>query len=371
MIERQSVAGAGAARKPDSMMDQLMKAFRSGGKGLQGAALAGVRIVLPLFEAYAARMRDGHDGDEKPGTIGLTRGEEAVLKAAAQKAFLEMVEIASRTHPVYKDAPVFVAFDAEGRTQTPHLWHLLALAAALREFVEGDDGKGEPDGTPPAPSIPPSQTVVFMAVGPGEFALHSGPLTPTEIRRNAMRLRSYNPPQAAVLRSAPSARALVIGPATEITTSTKSGARRLTSASRAGTGCACGKTGGCGCACGGSACGRQFSPARYDEDGRCESVFDISCETRWRVRECFKVAFCDLLRCLGDELCEDGQFQTTPKPDLEKCLETFVCSIVTCLPDAICPPKKPCCEASCEPVCEPACPPRLPAPCNCNYAVGE
>ena len=90
------------------------------------------------------------------------------------------------------------------------------------------------------------------------------------------------------------------------------------------------------------------------------------------MRECFKWAFCDLLRCLGDELCDDGKFAA--HADMGACLESFVCSIVTCLPDAICPPPEKACreETTCEPVCAPQCAPRLAAPgCDCNYAVGE
>ena len=120
--------------------------------------------------------------------------------------------------------------------------------------------------------------------------------------------------------------------------------------------CGCGSSGCGGCGSGGP---RTFPPARYEEDGSCSPLFDISCETRWRVRECFKIAFCDLLRCLGEELCEDGQF--AEDPELGACLERFVCSILTCLPEAICP-------SGGEEIC---CLPADTVSCGCNFAVGE
>jgi hypothetical protein len=104
-----------------------------------------------------------------------------------------------------------------------------------------------------------------------------------------------------------------------------------------------------------------FPPARYDADGKCKSVLSISCETKSRVRECFKQSLCDLLRCVGEEVCEDGRFAKAKKPDLGKCLEGFVCSLLTCLPEAICPPPPPSTVCLNQPVSD----------CDCNYAVGS
>jgi hypothetical protein len=78
------------------------------------------------------------------------------------------------------------------------------------------------------------------------------------------------------------------------------------------------------------------------------------------MRDCLKTAFCDFVRCLGDELCDDD-CRFAEEPDLSRCIEGFVCSFLNCLPDAICPPPKK----------EPKClPPRAPD-CACNFAVGE
>lgn len=384
---------AGAYRS--QVFDQALKALRIGGKGLQGAAVGGLRVLMPLIAAYSGKRLEQEEGGDVEGQYGLKLNEERVLKAGTQKAFLELVELASITHPVHPEAPRFTAFNSEGVAQTPQLVHLLALVAAAKQYFsddEGDDGCGDGDDGGQEPiAIPPGQSVVFMSVAPGEYAMRSGPMTASEIRRMSMRQRSYNPPQAARLISAPNARAVAVGPAQGSyavrSTSGTGGMSKSSGLYKAGgmsqhsgmgsrggaagmaamgSGCACGgaRSSGGGCErCGGGGV-RLFPPARYDEDGRCASITDISCDTRWRVRECFKVAFCDLLRCLGDQLCdENGRFDEVNKPDFGACLETFVCSVVTCLPDAICPPPERSCVAQ-RPVCAPAFD-------DCNYAIGE
>jgi hypothetical protein len=364
MVEPAGPGAAAEGSKREPMIDELMKAIHAAGRGVMGGALASVRMLLPLIEVYAGVRAGEREGGDRAGRFGLKRGEEDVLQEAGEKAFLELLEIASRTNPIYKDAPPFDAIGADGSRQTPHLRHLLALVAAAAQYFARDDDRDKPE---PQPAIPAHQTVVFMAVAPGEYAVHTGPISPREMRRNAMRQRSYNPPRAAVMRSAANARHVEIGPA-----GAPMAARKSMAAAPAYR-CVCGgPVDAYGCC---SRCGpvkRAFSPARYNEDKSCKDPLTISCETRWRVRECFKWAFCDLLRCLGEELCgEDGKI--APSPDLERCLESFVCSIITCLPDAICPPpEKTCCEVPREAVCAPQCAPRLPAPgCDCNYAVGE
>jgi hypothetical protein len=232
-------------------------------------------------------------------------------------------------------------------------------------LLGGDDDRpsDEPQEPPPA-VVPPEQTLLYVATAPGEYAIHSGPLTPREIRRSAMRQRSYAPPAPMMLVSHSNARQLKLAPAAEAT-------MQETVAVGTYTGCGCGRAStGVGCGCG---AGVSRSPARYRADGSCESITTVSCDTRWRIRECFKVALCDLLRCLGDELCEDGRLAANAKPDFGRCLETFVCSLVTCLPDAICPPPdrpgSPCCVRPQAAACGSA---RLSDPaCECNYAVGE
>lgn len=123
---------------------------------------------------------------------------------------------------------------------------------------------------------------------------------------------------------------------------------------------------GCGCAPLPAAATTTKQVARYDEKGNCESIFTISCETSWRVRECFKTAFCDFLYCVGENLCDDGKFKRNEESNdvefgeiLGSCLEVFVCSMVKCLPVAICGPRP-------GPVCPPPCP-----TLECDFAVEE
>jgi hypothetical protein len=325
-------------------------------------SIGSVRAALPLIEAYAGRStKDDGEEAERPGTLGFKRGEESVLKAAGVKMFLELLEVTSKTDPVYDDAPVYVRLDERGMTRAPHLVHLLALAAAAKRYF-GDDEPAPPT-EPPPPPVPEYQRVAYLTVAPGEYQATTGPLTPTVIRRSAMRERTYNEPQllrydvAATQRSVGQAHGAAHSAFRESAPARAPAARG--GAPMAANGCGCGRGGTAACKCGGGT--RDFPPARYKGDGSCESFFDISCETRWRVRECFKVAFCDLIRCFGDEMCDENG-QIAPKPDFGACLERFVCSVLTCLPDAICPP----------PDCKPAACVTVSKACDdCNFAVGE
>ena len=197
-----------------------------------------------------------------------------------------------------------------------------------------------------------------------------------------MRQRSLNPPQQAMLAYSGDP-ASIVAARSMTARAGRTGTRLSVVPARAAAGAAAARTGGCGCGggkpasscgCGGTAAragcscgsgggacscggaGRHFPPARRDEDGKCANIFEISCETRWQIRECFKVAFCDLLRCVGDELCE------AEEPELRECLEDFLCSFIKCLPDAICPPPE---------CCEPCCPADDEPSCHCNFAVGD
>jgi hypothetical protein len=297
-----------------------------------------------------------------------------VLRAAGTKATLEMIEIASVTHPVYAGAPAF-SVSTEGK-QHLHIAHLLALGALAHALF------GREEEVPPEDDtivVYPQQTVAFVAEAPGEYRVLTAPQTPQDIRRFAMRQRTLGQPQFAMLASSSDPRALVGVPQGGTTTATYSAyaATAMPAAAGAAAGASgavagYGHHGGCGCGCGGGGahatpcrCGcsggalRSFPPARYEDDGSCASVFSVSCETRWRIRECFKVAFCDLLRCASEELCEDGEIVDTGDPG--KCIDRFVCSLLECLPEAICPPAEK----------DPCCPPVRSSACHCNFAVGE
>jgi hypothetical protein len=99
--------------------------------------------------------------------------------------------------------------------------------------------------------------------------------------------------------------------------------------------------------------------ARYDDEGNCAKVTSISCETRWELRDCFKVALCDFLSCVADEMCTDGKFVDWPDASqMKDCFGNALCTLLQCLPNAICGPKQ---DMECLP------PPAL----ECNYAVEE
>ncbi len=370
------------------------------------AAIVGLRGTIPMLELYSGttrKLEQGGDGDSDGGgleKLGLSRGEAGVVRKASTKGMLEALEISSITHPVFEGAPVYRAYNSDGVLQPPHMVHFLALGAAAAAIWRRWEASQEPPGPEPDPVImvPLNQAVELVAVRPGEYV--PAPQTSSDIRRYAMRQRSLNPPRLAMLAYSGDPKSVV--PVQTHALSATSAASRITVASKTGmvrdergmmrapsahehghgSGCSCGAKpkGECGCgrggkstcSCGGkcgcgghSSCGcggsdrRGFPPARHDEDGSCASLFSISCETRWRIRDCLKVSFCDFLRCIGDELCEREEGK---KPDLDKCLEDFLCSFLQCLPDAICPPPER---------CEPACPPKTIESCHCNFAVGE
>lgn len=108
-------------------------------------------------------------------------------------------------------------------------------------------------------------------------------------------------------------------------------------------------------------------PTRTYDSAQCPT-FAISCETKQALRDCAKVALCDLLRCVSEALCPDGKFDldqfkaknddgTTKRSlqtELINCLGQAACSFMHCVPEALCP--EPCGAAPVE--CLP-----------CSYAV--
>lgn len=353
-------------------MAAMFGTIQRGGAFIGGLGVGGLRLLIPMLSAYAGPQPEnpndpaaGGDGGPTKDTTGipwLNRRESAIVTASAGKMLLELIEITSRTDPITDGAPPYVAYN-DGVFRPPHLTHLLSLASAANRMLGGeDDNVGKDGDIPPPQTIEAAHSVAYVAVAPGEYVREAGPLTPTAIRRSAMRERTYNAPQLAML--ARNSNRFETAPA---------GAGGGTSAgmamARAAGGLRCDSSGGPCRSCGGScangsgcaSCGGQsrheFSPAPRDADGKCVSVFNISCETAWRVRECLTVSICEFIRCVGDEVCDDGKF--APNPDLSKCLEGLVCSLLTCLPEAICPTPPP---VKCYPAT---------LPNDCNYATGR
>ena len=81
-----------------------------------------------------------------------------------------------------------------------------------------------------------------------------------------------------------------------------------------------------------------------------------------RVKDCVRVAFCDLVWCVLGLVCVDGKFNRAVFDDerimdqLADCLMEFVCSLLRCIAVALCPPETPTC---------------LPETANCDFAVEE
>lgn len=81
-----------------------------------------------------------------------------------------------------------------------------------------------------------------------------------------------------------------------------------------------------------------------------------------RVKDCVRVAFCDLVWCVLGLVCVDGKFNRAVFEDdqvmdqLVDCLMEFVCSLLRCIAVALCPPETPTC---------------LPETANCDFAVEE
>ncbi|MBK4216485.1 hypothetical protein JJJ17_11160 [Paracoccus caeni] len=361
---------------------EMLRQLAIAGAALGGrAAIGALRVSVPMLEVYASTTREIEEqqaGKLPAGRLerlGMARGEALVVRRAAGKALLESIEISSLLYPVYDGAPVYRMRGDNEQSNAPQLVHLLALgraAAAIWARWNASQERPEPE-VPEEEFHPASRTVAYVATAPGEYRYLSAPQQPAEIRRYAMRQRSLNMPQQAML--AYSGNPSVLAPASmaragapvAVAGAGRAAAARSPSQSaarqHADCGCGCGGSSGgahdsCGCGCG-SGHGRAFSPARYTDDGRCANLLSISCETRWRIRECFKMSFCDLLRCMGNELCDRDE---TTRPDLGACVEDFICNLLHCLPEAICPP-----EAA-EPCCGPA-----PADhsCGCSFAVGD
>ena len=322
---------------------------------LTSASVAALRRVMPLIQAYA-RIEAGTG--TQPGRFApLTTGEEAVLAAAGKRAAGETLAYASVTYPVAGNEP-YVAAERPGEFRPPNIRHLRSLFAAAQKYL-GDDDTDQDEQ--PEPQVPEDRRVAYLAVAPGEYQLVEGPVTPTQSRRSAMRQRAFDPPPPATLVQ--SQQRYELAPAASAgQPAMMSGGRQ---AARAAYGAHAAQRGqmvysACAC-CGGSHPRWNFPPASRDEAGKCKSVFSISCETQWRLRECFKVAFCELLRCLGDELCDDGTFAPKQERDFGRCLEGFACTLIACLPEAICPT-----------VNQEICVMPIDAlSCDCNFAVGE
>ena len=367
------------------MLEQSMGFLNAAAIGGRKALNSSLKGAMPLFEAYSGKSARNLEKESKdaeaPRILDLNLGQSLVVKAAGTKLFHEMMEIASVTHPIYDGAPAY-QMSVDGQMQTPHLLHFMALGAAASDLFGQEETKPERPEKPQEPEFPQTENAVaYLTVAPGEYEVATGPQSLTEIRRSGMRERSYNPPAKAMMASNNQPLVYSGTEATAFGHNSKVipfSSRRLVASEamvdarpakqKFSGGCGCGAAKGCSCGCGRGACDgtsgkcghHPFGEARYEDDGSCAPTGKISCETQWRLRDCVKYAFCDMLRCMSEEMCDEN-CRLKEEANIGDCVEIFLCSLINCLPEAICPPKKP----------EKCCDPGHLSGCGCNYAVGS
>lgn len=332
--------------------------------------LKSTRAMLPILEGYAG-SRVNVDGletgvNENESEIDSSRklsdAELTVLKAAGAKFAFETIELASLAYPPVEGIEPYRAEKNKetGRYPAPHLGQLISVGIAVQQYMSDkqDDNcaKDENVNSDELASLDNNairrQSILLTAVSADEYAYIQGPVEPVTIRRVAMNQRTLNQKSSAI-----TGEPYYVQPTSR--SASQSMRRQQMTANtqlQAPTTHVCSS-------CGGHASYASSSNvARYDENGECASTSDISCETQWRLRDCFKVALCEFLTCVGEEFCQDGSFKTPAGKSaadvLVDCLGSAACSALQCVPNAICGPRP---DDSCIP------PPAL----ECNFAVEE
>ncbi len=328
------------------------------------------RTMLPMIEGYAgSRVTvDGqetgvNENESESGSARkLSDGEWTVLKAAGAKLAFETIELASLAYPSVDGIEPYRAEKNKetGQYPAPHLGQLLSVGLAVQQYMadkqDDDCAKNEDVNSDELASLDNNairrQPILLTAVSSDEYAYIQGPVEPVTIRRVAMNQRSLNQKSGAIT-----------GPQYYNQTASSSASQSMRQQQMtANTQLQASSPHVCSSCGGQSSFASSSNVARYDEDGKCASTSDISCETKWRLRDCFKVAACEFLNCIGDEFCADGTFKTpagkSPSEVLLGCLGSAACTALQCVPNAICAPRP---DDSCIP------PPAL----ECNFAVEE
>jgi hypothetical protein len=332
----------------------------------------------------------------KPKTVaGLNPTEVAILGLATSKLFFELGELAlynPTLDPAGKQ-PIFT-LDDNGRSPAMSIAHVLAAARVWRSFsatpeTEKLESRSQPitaeEGAPrammmiqpqPAPrarlyaarseyygtapryaysvqpvtegvgyyaSRPPTTTVTQPMTGVGYYASRP-PTATTAVREHATSSRGAFMTTSSRCGTCGGSHHIAAPPPTPAYDRCTGGLEPVPRPPDKCTGCG----GGCGddCGCGCSGCSKSEPRTKTYDSEKCPT-FSISCETKDALRECVKVALCDLLRCVSGTLCPDGRFDSdifdsTKNPDIGKqlidCVGQAACSFMHCLPDALCPP---------------------------------
>lgn len=328
-------------------------------------AVRGIRAVIPILEGYAPIEERPPDelakrALETEDPNHFSERERQVLRAAGTKLTFEAIELASLTDPVASEGEPYLAQrDPDtGRYPPPKLAHLLSLGmAAQRLWPEGEAEKAGETDLRVVDQVQRDtvdvQPIVLAAAAPGRHIIYEEPVPAIHIQRAAMMNQYYGTGRSDV-GAARHYSTAGSGPGTTRSSSSAIVASRSAASTKAPV--ANGHTHGCRCGGGGA----SQPMARYDEDGSCASLFTVSCESRWRLRNCLRTVICDMLYCLGQHICEDG----TLKEEIElgdalgDCLKAGLCSLVQCVPDALCGPRGP---------------EKVETPCHspCDFAVEE
>ena len=332
---------------------------------MRKVVVQGVRFALPFIDDYARSQPPGHEfkrGDD----FKLSSEENKVLTEAATKLF-------------YESATVLKAWDQQevkmptkdtqtGRFPSVNPLHGLAALRLFSSMVSGTTEKKSVSALTDEEQVAAARAV---SSAPKPAAAAAKPAAASTVEPTVQTSRAAQPPATPKMMRRAAYQKAAYGYETQ---QLRAAATHWSQSYNAPQpqpyqrGCCSGRyqaiqspsytDSGC--------MGEQYTPPQplsvKSESGGCDpAVFAISCDTQYRIKLCIKQAICELLWCLDEKLCPNGQLQLEPGPILKECLLSFLCSLIHCLPEAICPPSA-----------DPPEPTVVSLPeIFCNYAVEE
>lgn len=366
----------------DSMEEILTLVGASSGVAKKGA-VSGARLFMPILEGYARSLNTEEKPDNRipQGEAQTFSGaEKKVLNASASKLFYEALALSSHMYPVGGQTYKAERNPDTGKFPEPSLSNLLSLSKAARSFWGSEKQ---------APSIAEKNDLKVIEQN-NTVSMPRG--TPKQIRQQLVQQKQINQPVSlesqrtlnrninyANLNSPEVTQLNIQNYSQRSNTSLQKiqlseGEQRMNNSEAFGSLYVIDKkrqtSQGRDCGCGGSSqasvntlsssgCGCQNkSAARYDESGECAPLLEISCETKWRIRNCFKSYFCEVLYSTADQYrfelqaSENGDIDpdTNEVYDRPEIFSIFIenlgsnlVTLVECLPDAICHSENPCC----------------------------
>ncbi|WNO11488.1 hypothetical protein [Teredinibacter sp. KSP-S5-2] len=372
----------------DSMEEILTLVGASSSVAKKGA-VSGARLFMPLLEGYARSLNTEEKPDNRipQGEAQTFSGaEKKVLNASASKLFYEALALSSHMYPVGSQTYKAERNPETGKFPEPSLSNLLSLSKAARSLLgtekqqlqesltRSDIKSVEQNNTVSIPQGTPKQIrqqLVQQKQISQPVSLESQRTLNRNINYANLNHANFNSPEVTQLnvqnysqRSNTALQKQQLSKGEQRMSNSEAfgnlyvmDQKRQTSQSRD---CGCGSSNqasvnilsasGCGC--------QNKSAARYDESGECAPLLEISCETKWRVRNCFKSYFCEVLYSTADQYrfelqaSENGDIdpETNEVYDRPEIFSIFIenlgsnlVTLVECLPDAICHSENPCC----------------------------